>query len=149
MRAMPSRQPTWVGPTRSCSRVLSVVTLAIVRSVTTKLASRPTRLARYSHHSSIETDSLPAQLTIVAGTDAIASRPGIIAMMSSSWIGLNWLGRSGCNATGSPARICSRWNAGQPPLSPYGTLSRAIVVGRFHWRAPVRTTASAAILAML
>jgi len=32
----------------------------------------------------IDTDSEPAQLTIVAGTDAIASSPGIIAMRSSS-----------------------------------------------------------------
>ncbi len=39
--------------------------------------------------------------------------------------------------------------AGQPPLAPYGTLSRAIVVGMFHWRAPKRAMVSAAILQML
>ena len=70
-------------------------------------------------------------------------------MMSSSWIGLNRLGPFGCTGTAWPASIISRWNAGQPPLLPYGTFSRAIVVGTSKMRHVVRTTASAAILLML
>ncbi len=62
--------------------------------------------------------SLPPQFTVVAGTLAISSSRGIIRMMSSSWIGLNVFGRSGCTGTGWPASIIARWNAGQPPLSP-------------------------------
>ena len=85
---------------------------------------------------------------VLAGTLATSSSFGTIATMSSEWIGWNSLGASACTATGCPASIIARWNIGQPPPSPYGTLSRAIVVGRFHRRAPCRATASAAILQM-
>ena len=72
----------------------------------------------YSHHSSMLVSSSPPQLTIVAGTVAASSSLGSIAMMSSSWIGLKRLGPFGCTGTAWPASIISRWNAGQPPLSP-------------------------------
>src|SRR6266498_6007736 len=95
------------------------------------------------------TASAPAQLTIVAGTLATSSIFGSWRAMSSSWIGLKRFGRVGCSGIGAPALMNARCHAGQPPLSPYGTLRRAIVVGTSYRRAAARATASAAILAML
>ena len=91
----------------------------------------------------------PAQLTMGAGTAAVSNRIGMVRMMSSVWIGLNWLGRCSCSGMDRPAAIASRWIAGQPPWSPYGTLSRAMTVGMSSARAMVRTTASAPILPMV
>src|SRR5581483_8903328 len=93
MRRMPSRHATSGLPAIPYIFVLSVVTLEIVWSVTSKVASRPVSSPRYAHHSSIEVCS-PAQLTIVAGTLAASSIAGSWRTMSSSWIGLNRFGRS-------------------------------------------------------
>src|ERR1700691_5869519 len=48
-----------------------------------------------------------------------------------------------------PFSIMCRWMAGQPPSSPYGTDSRAMVVGNAKRSAPQRAVPSAAILQML
>src|SRR3954447_3058260 len=136
IRRKPSRQGTVVCPTSSCMRVRSRQTLASDCSLGPQRADSPVSDPRYSHHSSTLTRSSPPQFTTVAGTDAAWSSFGTIATMSSEWIGWNWFGASACTATGWPASIIARWNIGQPPPSPYGTLRRAIVVGSCHRRAP-------------
>lgn len=149
MRRKPSRQGTCVGPVGASIRVVSMQALSIVRRVGAKTGSSPVSSPSHAHQFSMLTDSLPPQFTIVAGTDAAASRRGRLATRSSSWIGLNRLGAFSCTAIGFPARISSRWTAGQPPASPYGTLRRAISVGSPSCRAEKRATPSAAILQML
>src|SRR3954454_15819036 len=95
------------------------------------------------------TASSPPQLTIVAGTDAAASIAGSMAARSESWIGLYTLGALTCTGIGWPSRMASMWAAGHPPLGPYGTFRRVMVVGRLSCLAQNRTTASVAILQML
>ena len=56
------------------------------------------------------------------------------------------LGALAWTGIGMPPWSIIRWNHGHPPLSPYGTHRRAMVVGTSYWRAANRTTASAAIL---
>ena len=80
----------------------------------------------------------------VASSDA-----GTVRRMSSSWIGSNRFGRSGCSEIGWPASMNSRCQPGHPPLSPYGTLRRATVVGTLLLRATARATTSAEIFARL
>src|SRR5580698_9943865 len=87
MRRMPSRHDTLVCPASSCIRVVSICTLSIVCSVGSNRASVPARPARYVHHSSMLTGSLPPQLTVTAGTEAAASSRGTMARMSSACSG--------------------------------------------------------------
>ncbi len=51
----------------------------------------------------------PDQLTVVAGTDATSSSFGMVAMMSSSWIGLYRAGPPAGTGIGIPASIISIW----------------------------------------
>src|SRR3954465_5583976 len=92
------------------------------------------------------TTSSPAQLTTVAGTDAMSSSLGTVATMSSTCSKLYDVGASVCTGTAMPPIIISRWMAAQPPSSPYGTLSRAMVVGRLNRFAAYCAIASAPIL---
>ncbi len=50
--------------------------------------------------SGISTGSSPPQFVIVAGIEAAASSPGVWSKMSSSWMGLHTLARSGKSGIG-------------------------------------------------
>ena len=87
MRAHALAPGNVVCPASSCMRVVSIATLSIVCAVGSKRASVPARPARYVHHSSMLTGSLPPQLTVTAGTEAAASSRGTMARMSSACSG--------------------------------------------------------------
>src|SRR5271165_4696205 len=81
-------QSTVVPPRSSRIRVTSVGTPRSVCPLSSNAGSRPTSEPRYAHHSWTLTVWSPAQLTVVAGTDATSSSFGTVAMMSYWWIGL-------------------------------------------------------------
>ncbi len=115
---MPSRQSTVVVPDQlvHLGDVQRVARMRVISfSNTGLLADEGSEIAAPL----LDADELVAtQLTVVTGTEAAASSLGIIAMMSSSWIGLLDRGPAGWDGNRQVGQHHVEVEKGQPPLLP-------------------------------